>query len=106
MSADGERLQAVLEGYAKLLREKDLELPKRQPYLARWVRKFLHFARARDGCTFEQTLDLFLAEVGGRVGIRPWQIQQAEDAHEREKESAVAGRLDTEELSADCRGAA
>jgi integrase len=32
------------------------------------------------GYSFEQTLDLFLAEVGGRVGTKPWQLQQASDA--------------------------
>jgi len=29
---------------------------------------------------FEQTLDLFPAAIGQRVGIKPWQIQQAADA--------------------------
>ena len=51
-----------------------------QPYLVRWVREFLLFARAHAGYSFEQTLDLFLAEVGGRVGTKPWQLQQASDA--------------------------
>ena len=32
------------------------------------------------GYSFEQTLDLFLADVGGRVGTKPWQLQQASDA--------------------------
>ena len=35
---------------------------------------------AHDGYRFEQTLDLFLAEVGGRAGIKSWQIQRAADA--------------------------
>jgi hypothetical protein len=30
--------------------------------------------------TFEQSLDLFLAEVGVRVGVKPWQLLQASDA--------------------------
>jgi hypothetical protein len=30
----------------------------------RWVREFLLFVRGHGGYTFEQTLDLFLAEVG------------------------------------------
>jgi len=85
----GERLQAALDGYAKFLCEKDLALPKHQPHLVRWVREFLLFAQehlsacnaqAGGGYTFEQALDLFLAEVGGRVGVKPWQIQQAADA--------------------------
>ncbi|NBB81560.1 MAG: hypothetical protein GVY36_19325 [Verrucomicrobia bacterium] len=42
--------------------------------------EFLLFARAHAGYSFEQTLDLFLAEVGGRVGTKPWQLQHAPDA--------------------------
>jgi len=70
----------VLDGYAKFLRERQLVLPKHQPYLVRWVREFLLFARQDGGYTFEQTPDLFLAEVGGRVGEKPWQVHQAREA--------------------------
>jgi len=76
---DGQ-LPAALDGYANFLAGRELALPKHQPYLPRWVRGFLHFPQAHGGCTFEQTLDLFLAEIGGRAGVRPWQIQQAADA--------------------------
>ena len=63
-------LHEVLDGHARFLQDKDLTLDKHQPYLVRWVRDFLLFARAHGGYSysFEQTLDLFLAEVGGRVG--------------------------------------
>lgn len=80
MGAGGERLQAVLEGYDRFLIEKDLSGQKERPYLVRWVREFLLFARAHGGFTFEQTLDLFLARVGERIGTKPWQLQQAADA--------------------------
>jgi len=60
-------MRAVLDGYAKFLREKDLALPKHQPYLVRWVREFLFFAQGHGGYTFEQTLDMFLAEIGRRA---------------------------------------
>ncbi len=80
MSSGGERFQEVLNGYAKFLCEKDLAPPKHQPYLVRWVRDFLLFAQEHGGYTFEQTLDLFLADAGGRVDVKPWQIQQAADA--------------------------
>ena len=65
--------------YVKFFQDKDLALDKHQSYLVRWVRDFLLFARAQSGYSFEQTLDLFLAEVGGRVGTTPWQLQQASD---------------------------
>ncbi|MDY0170739.1 MAG: hypothetical protein RBS80_29630, partial [Thermoguttaceae bacterium] len=80
MANRGDPLHEVLDGYAKFLQEKKLALDKHQPYLVRWVREFLFFARAHAGYSFEQTLDLFLAEVGGRVGTKPWQLQQASDA--------------------------
>ena len=75
-----ERLRAVVSDYSNFLRDMELALPKHQPYIVRWVREFLLFARQHGGCTFEHTLDLFLAEVGRRVGVKPWQIQQAADA--------------------------
>jgi len=80
MADRGDHLHEVLDGYAKFLQDKNLALGKHQPYLVRWVREFLLFARAHAGYSFEQTLDLFLAEVGGRVGTKPWQLQQASDA--------------------------
>ena len=61
----GERLRRGLEGYENILWEKALALPKHQPQLARWVKEFLLFAREHGGYTFEQTLDLFLAGLGG-----------------------------------------
>ena len=75
----GERLRTALDGRARFLREKDLALPKHQPHLVRWAREFLLFTQAHGGHTFEQTLDLFLAEIGGRAGVNPWQVQQAGD---------------------------
>ena len=66
----GEHLRTVLDGYAKFLQETDLALPKHQPYLVRWVREFLLFAQGHGGYTSEQTLDMFLAGVGGRVGVK------------------------------------
>jgi hypothetical protein len=80
MTEIGKKLKTVLEGYAKFLRDRGLAPPKHQPHLARWVQEFLLFAEQHRGYTFEQTLDLFLAAVGERVGIKPWQIQQAADA--------------------------
>lgn len=48
----------MLDGYAKFLKDKNLALDKHQPYLVRWVREFLLFARTHAGYSFEQTLDL------------------------------------------------
>ena len=54
----------------QLLQEKDLALLKHQPYLVRWVKDFLLFAKEHGGYTFEQTLDLFLAQSAGATTCR------------------------------------
>ena len=77
MAKVGKALESVLEGYANFLPERMLAPLKHQPYLVRWVQEFLLFAEQHRSYTFEQTLDLFLAAVGERVGIQSWQIQQA-----------------------------
>jgi hypothetical protein len=73
-------LHEVLGGYATFLQDKNVALDKHQPYLVRWVREFLPFARQHAGYRFEQTLDLVLAERGRRAGVQPWQVRQAADA--------------------------
>jgi len=69
-------LESVLEGYASFLRERMLAPLKHQLHLVRWMQEFLLFAKQHRGYTFEHTLELFLAALGERVGIKPWQIQQ------------------------------
>jgi hypothetical protein len=71
MSDTTNDLHGVLDGYSKFLQEKDLAPAAHQPHLVRWVREFLLFAQTHRGYSFEQTLDLFLAEVGARVGVKP-----------------------------------
>jgi len=75
-----ERLNQVLAGYATFLRVRIWPWLSTSRTWVRWVREFLLFARDHGGYTFEQTLDLFLAEVGGRVRTKPWQLQQASEA--------------------------
>lgn len=80
MPASDTRLRTVLHGYTKFLQEKKLAIPKHQPYLVQPVREFLLFARQHAGYSFEQTLELFLAELGRRPAVQPWQVRQAADA--------------------------
>ena len=70
----------ALRSRDKFLCEKKLAAPKYQPYLLERVRRFLLFARQHGGYSFGQTLDFFLAELGRRAGVQPWEIQQAADA--------------------------
>jgi len=69
MPGAANKLQEVLDGYSKVLREKDLAPAGHQPHLVRWVREFLVFTMDHRGYSFQQTLDLFVAEVGARVGV-------------------------------------
>jgi hypothetical protein len=57
-------LHEVLSGYAKFLQDKNLSLDKHQPYLVRWVREFLLFARA--ACRIQLRADA--GPVSGRRG--------------------------------------
>ena len=49
MVETSQRLQVVLDGYAKFLRDKGLAPPKHQPYLVRWVKEFQRFAGEHSG---------------------------------------------------------
>jgi len=80
MPGSRERLQRALDGYATFLSDRDSAPARRRPRPARRAREFLLFAQGRGGYTFEQTPEMFLAQIGGRAGIQPWPIQQAADA--------------------------
>ena len=65
-------LHGVLDGYSKFLREKDLVPLAHQPHLVRPVREFLLFAESHRRYSFQQTVDLFLAEVEAHADVAPW----------------------------------
>lgn len=99
------RWNPILEGYARFLKKRELALPKHQPHLVRWVRNFLDFADQRAGYSFEQTLDLFLAEVGQRADSKPWQIQQAADAvriYRHQYRASEMEKVDIKPSSGEC----
>jgi len=66
-------LREVLDSNAKILYGETLAPDRKQPYLVRWVAEFLRFVRPHAGSSFEQTLGLFLAEIGKRTDVDPWQ---------------------------------
>ena len=76
----GQRLQDALDGYATFVRDKELALPKHQSHLVHWVREFLAFATHHPGHMLDQTLDLYLAEVGKRAPSRKGRPTSAIDA--------------------------
>jgi hypothetical protein len=61
----------MLAGHAKSLLNKKLALPQHQPCPVRWGQESLRSAGEHTGYSFEQTLDLFLANVGRGMGIKP-----------------------------------
>jgi hypothetical protein len=71
MEPSAQRLQGVLDGCGKFLREKQLAPAKQHPHLMSGVREFQGFAREHPGYTFEQTLDLFLEDLGGAGKTAP-----------------------------------
>jgi hypothetical protein len=42
------------------------------------VRELLVFATEHRGYTFEQALDIFLAALAERTGVKPWRIRRAQ----------------------------
>ena len=70
MQCGGNGLAEVLSGFDRFLIDKCLVPDNQSPYLVRWVRVFLLFARANGGYTFEQTLDMFLAEVRSHICLK------------------------------------
>ena len=58
--------EEVLEGFSNFLRERGLARINHIPYLVRWVKEFLGFARKLRGYTFEQAKGLFMEALERR----------------------------------------
>ena len=66
-------------GFADWLRRRRLAPEHRLPHFERWVVRFLRLARARPRESWQDTLRVFLEDLG-QAGIPDWQIRQAADA--------------------------
>ena len=74
------KLENVLAEYHKYLILRKLVKEEQAPYLVRWVREFLQFARDKTGYKFETVIEMFRVHLEQNPGIKDWQIRQAIDA--------------------------
>jgi len=74
------KLDKILDEYHKYLICRKLAKKARIPYLVRWVRQFLQFAKGHTGHKFETVIEMFRCHLEQNPGIEDWQIRQAIDA--------------------------
>jgi len=74
------KLEQVLTEYHKYLTRRKLARIEHVPYLVRWVREFLKFAKGKTGHKFEAVIEMFEVHLEQNPGITDWQIRQAIDA--------------------------
>ena len=80
MDRHSSTVSELLKQFQQFLETNKLAPANQCPFMAQRVREFLAFAKTHTGYSFEQTLDLFLENLGKQSEINSWQIQQAADA--------------------------
>ena len=63
------KLDKILDEYHKYLISRKLVTKIRIPYLVRWVRQFLQFARDKNGHKFETVMEMFRRHLEQNPGI-------------------------------------
>jgi hypothetical protein len=74
------KLDKILDEYHKYLTLRKLAKADQIPYLVRWVREFLQFARAKTGHKFETVIEMFKQHLEQNPRVEDWQTRQATDA--------------------------
>jgi len=74
------KLEKLLAEYHKYLTLRKLAKAEHVPYLVRWVREFLKFAKGKTGHKFETVIEMFKVHLEQNPGIKDWRIRQAIDA--------------------------
>jgi len=74
------KLDRILDEYHKYLLHRGLAKESHVPYLVRWVRQFLQFAKGHTDHKFETVIEMFRQHVEQSPRITDWQIRQAIDA--------------------------
>ena len=74
------KIDTVMAEYKAYLERRRLAKPKYIPFLVKWVRQFLAFAREHHGRTFDEVYALFGESLGKNAKLRDWQLGQALDA--------------------------
>ncbi len=74
-----ERKSGNLTGYEEWLLQRRLAAERHVGHFSRWVERFLGLRTSRPRETWQDTLTVFLEDLGdGRY--KPWQVRQAGDA--------------------------
>ena len=73
-------LEKILDEYHKYLILRKLAKEEHVPYLVRWVKEFLQFAKDKTGHKFETVIEMFRQHLEQNSEIKDWQIRQAIDA--------------------------
>ena len=68
------KLDKILDEYHKYLTLRKLAKAEHVPYLVRWVKEFLRFARDKTGHKFETVIEMFRQHLEQNPGITDWQI--------------------------------
>jgi len=74
------KLEKVLDEYHKYLMHRRLAKEAHTPYMVRWVRQFLQFAKDKTGHKFETVIEMFRHHLEQNPRITDWQMRQAIDA--------------------------
>ena len=74
------KLERLLAEYHKYLTRRKLAKETHAPYLVRWVKEFLRFAKGQTGRKFETVMEMFRQHLEQTPRIEDWQIRQAIDA--------------------------
>ena len=74
------KLDKILDEYHKYLMFRKLCKAEHAPYLVRWAKQFLRFAKGKTGHKFETVIEMFRCHLEQNPRITDWQIRQAIDA--------------------------
>ncbi len=74
------KIDTVMAEYEANLARRRLAKKKHIPFLVKWVRQFLAFARDHHEKRFDEVYALFGESLGKNTKLGDWQIRQALDA--------------------------
>ena len=83
------KIDTVLADYEAYLKRHRMAKSKHIPYLVKWVRRFLDFAKRQRGKSFDEVSLLYGAELGKDAKISDWQLREV--GTEELPASSVAG---------------
>ncbi len=73
-------IEQRLTSFGDFLLKSSMVQPGRAKYFVNWVRQYLSIERSLKGQGWEEKLPQFLDGIGGEPNIKPWQVDQADQA--------------------------